>query len=113
MMVIKITMPIVITLKFGWKKNRLLHFICLVFCQEPCVFDCLFVAAQAIDRAFRTARELAPSIVFIDEFQALFACRDVAGTTGYVFRTAKEQSESRPAERNTQQKHREQHNEGL
>lgn len=37
---------------------------------------------KAIDRAFRTARELAPSIVFIDEFQALFASRDVEGGTG-------------------------------
>lgn len=37
---------------------------------------------QAVDRAFRTARELAPSIVFIDEFQALFASRDAEGGTG-------------------------------
>lgn len=44
-------------------------------------------AAQAIDRAFRTARELAPSIVFIDEFQALFASREVEGATGYVARS--------------------------
>ncbi len=37
---------------------------------------------QAVDRAFRSARELAPSIVFIDEFQALFAARDAGGGTG-------------------------------
>ncbi|CAM9442051.1 unnamed protein product [Pylaiella littoralis] len=37
---------------------------------------------KAVTRAFRTARELAPSIVFIDEFQALFASRDAGGGTG-------------------------------
>ncbi|CAN0202854.1 unnamed protein product, partial [Hapterophycus canaliculatus] len=37
---------------------------------------------KAVDRAFRTARELAPSIIFIDEFQALFASRDAGGGTG-------------------------------
>ncbi|CAM9333019.1 unnamed protein product [Laminaria digitata] len=37
---------------------------------------------KAVDRAFRTARELAPSIIFIDEFQALFASRDASGGTG-------------------------------
>ncbi|CAN0467597.1 unnamed protein product, partial [Ectocarpus sp. 12 AP-2014] len=37
---------------------------------------------KAVDQAFRTARELAPSIVFIDEFQALFASREAGGGTG-------------------------------
>ncbi|CAM9512107.1 unnamed protein product [Discosporangium mesarthrocarpum] len=37
---------------------------------------------KAVNQAFRTARELAPSIIFIDEFQALFSSRGAAGGTG-------------------------------
>lgn len=52
------------------------------FCCGVCVVLVGVPTKQAVDRAFRTARELAPSIIFIDEFQALFASRDAGGGTG-------------------------------